>query len=90
MLLTNIRKLAIAGAVIVVPLSFYGGLAIKEHFLSKEMEVTPEADHKVKERANRARIVQLEEQRKDLLKEGDDIDKKIAQLKAKMEGRNLP
>lgn len=74
MLLTNIRKLAIAGAVIVVPrelynippcfafltsaVSFYGGLAIKEHFLSKEMQVTPEADHKVKERANRARIVQ--------------------------------
>lgn len=34
-------------------------------------------------------FTRLEEQRKDLLKEGDDIDKKIAQLKAKMEGRNL-
>ncbi|WWC58601.1 uncharacterized protein I303_101144 [Kwoniella dejecticola CBS 10117] len=87
MRLSQANKILLGSCVVVVPLSFYGGLAIKEHYLSNELpDVTNAtavraAPH---ERAMRARIVQLEQERKELLKEGEDLDAKILAMKKRM------
>ncbi|KAK8865903.1 hypothetical protein IAR55_001051 [Kwoniella newhampshirensis] len=84
MRLSQANKILLGSCVVVVPMSFYGGLAIKEHYLSNELpnvEGTRPAPH---ERAVRARIVQMEAERKELLKEGENLDGKILELKKRM------
>ncbi|WWD17912.1 hypothetical protein CI109_102357 [Kwoniella shandongensis] len=86
MRLSQANKILLGSCIVVVPLSFYGGLAIKEHFLSNELnkvEANRPAPH---ERAMRARIVQMEAERKELLKEGQNLDSKILELKKRMAG----
>lgn len=39
-------------------MSFYGGLAIKEHYLAGELDKVPDSKDLVSERAVKARIVQ--------------------------------
>ncbi|BEJ14391.1 hypothetical protein CspHIS471_0401580 [Cutaneotrichosporon sp. HIS471] len=84
MRLSHANKILLGSCVVVVPLSFYGGLAIKEHYLAGELDKVPESKDLVSERAVKARIVQLEQERKELMGEGRDLDKKIAEIKARL------
>ncbi|OCF55501.1 hypothetical protein L486_06985 [Kwoniella mangroviensis CBS 10435] len=86
MRLSQVNKILLGSCVVVVPLSFYGGLAIKEKFLSNELAAGKFGDGRPAphERAMRARIVQLEQERKELLKEGEDLDSKILAMKKRM------
>ncbi|KIR30325.1 hypothetical protein I307_03434, partial [Cryptococcus deuterogattii 99/473] len=61
--------------------SFYGGLAIKEYYLSKELDKVDDSRPPPHERAMRARIVQLEQERQELLKEGQNLDIKIGDIR---------
>ncbi|OWZ34517.1 hypothetical protein C347_01901 [Cryptococcus neoformans AD2-60a] len=65
--------------------SFYGGLAIKEYYLSKELGKVDDSRPPPHERAMRARIVQLEQERQELLKEGQNLDIKIGDIRKRME-----
>lgn len=84
--------------------SFYGGLAIKEYYLSKELGKVDDSRPPPHERAMRARIVQcvlssfflaehcrlflvkrLEQERQELLKEGQNLDIKIRDIRKRME-----
>ncbi|WVW82257.1 hypothetical protein I302_104263 [Kwoniella bestiolae CBS 10118] len=84
MRLSQVNKILLGSCIVVVPLSFYGGLAIKEHYLSNELANVAERRSAPHERAMRARIVQLEQERKELLKEGEDLDAKIQAMKKRM------
>lgn len=84
--------------------SFYGGLAIKEYYLSKELDKVDDSRPPPHERAMRARIVQcvspfrlflaenrrsflvkrLEQERQELLKEGQNLDIKIGDIRKRM------
>ncbi|WVQ88310.1 hypothetical protein IAS59_002044 [Cryptococcus gattii] len=69
MRLSQVNKILLGSCIVVVPLSFYGGLAIKEYYLSKELDKVDDSRPPPHERAVRARIVQLEQERQELLKE---------------------
>ncbi|OCF31137.1 hypothetical protein I316_07269 [Kwoniella heveanensis BCC8398] len=84
MRLSQVNKILLGSCVVVIPLSFYGGLAIKEHYLSNELEDAKDNRPHPHERAMRARIVQLEAERKELLKEGQSLDAKILDMKKRM------
>ncbi|ODN84510.1 hypothetical protein L202_00442 [Cryptococcus amylolentus CBS 6039] len=84
MRLSQVNKILLGSCIVVVPLSFYGGLAIKEYYLSNELEQTNATRSAPHERAMRARIVQLEAERKELLKEGQNLDTKILDIKKRM------
>ncbi|GMK58633.1 hypothetical protein CspeluHIS016_0600750 [Cutaneotrichosporon spelunceum] len=84
MRLSHANKILLGSCIVVVPLSFYGGLALKEHYLAGELDKVPESSELVSQRAVKARIVQLEQERKELLTEGRDLDNKIAEIKARL------
>ncbi|WWC86216.1 uncharacterized protein L201_001089 [Kwoniella dendrophila CBS 6074] len=84
MRLSQVNKILLGSCLVVVPVSFYGGLAIKEHYLSKEYNQGEQNRTQPHERAMRARIVQLEQERKELLKESQDLDGKILAMKERM------
>ncbi|CAK9787354.1 unnamed protein product [Cutaneotrichosporon oleaginosum] len=88
MRLSQANKILLGSCLVVVPLSFYGGLAIKEHYLAGELDKVPESKDLVSERAVKARIVQLEQERKELMVEGRDLDKKIAEIKARLAAKS--
>lgn len=89
---------------LIFSVSFYGGLAIKEYYLSKELEKVDDSRPPPHERAMRARIVQcvlsirfslaeqcrlflakrLEQERQELLKEGQNLDIKIRDIRKRM------
>ncbi|WVR05855.1 hypothetical protein IAU60_002881 [Kwoniella sp. DSM 27419] len=77
--LSHVNRILLISCVVVAPC-----LAIKEHYLSNELEQVAPARHAPHERAMRARIVQLEQERKELLKEGENLDQKIIDLKRRM------
>ncbi|CAD6585013.1 MAG: hypothetical protein TREMPRED_004011 [Tremellales sp. Tagirdzhanova-0007] len=79
-------RLIFAGAaVIALPVSFYGGLALKEYFLSNKLDtVTNDAIPAPHGQAMRARIVQLAQERSSLLEQRHEIDAKIHDLRQKM------
>lgn len=84
MRLSQVNKILLGSCIVVVPLSFYGGLAIKEYYLSKELEKVDDSRPPPHERAMRARIVQLEQERQELLKEGQNLDIKIRDIRKRM------
>ncbi|KAL1407733.1 hypothetical protein Q8F55_007166 [Vanrija albida] len=84
MRLIQANKILLASCVVVVPVSIYAGVALKERYLAKELATVPDESQIVKERAVRARIAQLEHERKELIQEGNDLDIKIADLKKRM------
>ncbi|WVO19871.1 uncharacterized protein IAS62_001161 [Cryptococcus decagattii] len=81
MRLSQVNKILLGSCIVVVPLSFYGGLAIKEYYLSKELDKVDDSRPPPHERAMRARIVQLEQERQELLKEGQNLDIKIGDIR---------
>ncbi|KAL7423816.1 hypothetical protein Q5752_001400 [Cryptotrichosporon argae] len=82
MRLLQANKILLASCCVVVPLSFYGGLALKERYLAAQLD----ADDKrlVHERAMRARIVQLAQERAELEEEARNVDAKLADLRGRM------
>jgi hypothetical protein len=66
MRLSQANKILLGSCLVVVPLSFYGGLAIKEHYLAGELDKVPESKDLVSERAVKARIVQYVGAREEL------------------------
>ncbi|WRT64107.1 uncharacterized protein IL334_001036 [Kwoniella shivajii] len=84
MRLSQANKILVGSCIVVVPLSFYGGLAIKEHYLSNELAKVDDTRPPPHERAMRARIAQLEQERKELMKEAQDLDSKLLTMKNRM------
>ncbi|WVQ85524.1 hypothetical protein IAT38_007690 [Cryptococcus sp. DSM 104549] len=72
------------GCVIVAPVSYYGGVAIKQHILNRELAKTSEYVSPGHDTAVRARIAQLTHERNELLREEDSLDAKIAQIKERI------
>lgn len=79
-----------------MPVSIYGGIAFRERSLAKEIDQVPESRNIVKERAVKARIAQwvlqigrwlrrrLEQERKELLAEGRDLDMKLEDVRKRL------
>ncbi|WVO17879.1 hypothetical protein L204_105577 [Cryptococcus depauperatus] len=69
MRLSQVNKILLGSSIIVVPLSFYGGMYVKEYWLSRKLDEIDDMKPPPHERAMRARTVQLERERKDLMEE---------------------
>ncbi|EIW72671.1 hypothetical protein TREMEDRAFT_25408, partial [Tremella mesenterica DSM 1558] len=65
-----------------LPVSFYGGLALKEYFLAGELPV--EERKELASLASRARIAQLQQERSGLLEEAQQLDQKMEEVKRRM------
>lgn len=75
-------------------MSIYGGIRIKERSLARELDQLDETNTEVQHEAKRARIAQcvgdgksnrrLENERKELLAEGRDLDMKIQEVRSRM------
>nr|ODN98689.1 hypothetical protein L204_02653 [Cryptococcus depauperatus CBS 7855] len=84
MRLSQVNKILLGSSIIVVPLSFYGGMYVKEYWLSRKLDEIDDMKPPPHERAMRARTVQLERERKDLMEEGQTLDQKIVEIRKRI------
>ncbi|RSH83165.1 uncharacterized protein EHS24_006824 [Apiotrichum porosum] len=77
------NKILLGAAAVVVPgkSSIYYGLTLKEKSLVNQIERIPDGSQLKTDRAMRARIVQLSQERAELLAESAEVDRKLGDVR---------
>ncbi|RSH92554.1 hypothetical protein EHS25_007998 [Saitozyma podzolica] len=86
MQLLQANKILLASCAVVIPVSFWAGIQLKERYLASEFEKADAAPGPG-ERARMARVAQLQTEKTQLLEERESLDRKIEEIKQRNAGK---
>ncbi|KAI9635115.1 uncharacterized protein MKK02DRAFT_43795 [Dioszegia hungarica] len=77
------KKVFVVTCAVIAPVSFFGGTWLKDYFIERKI-----ANEGVPERQlrTRTRIAALQQEKSELLKEGEAVDLKILELRKRISG----